>query len=397
MAGTRPSILFGDSLRILVISPQPWAGFKVSKHHYAIELARLGHRVWFLEPPLARGRPGSITVEPTGSDGIMRVSYVPWFPLQLKFHARAMFDVLMRRQARPIVTAIGGPPDIVWDFDNEYRFRDLRVFGDGLCVFHPVDDIPVLSDGDKHAHVVLSVAQRFVDKIGDKRAPMHVIPHGLARAYEALARDVVRNRERTRPPPQQLCVGFVGNLDRPDMDWPVMARMVCENPAVAFRFVGPFTPATIAAFADGAAFEALRRAPNVSLDGLKPAEDVIAMARDIDIWLLCYDPARSTNAATNSHKLLEYLATGSAVLSHRIEAYAGNGLVEMPASQSNTGMPAMLSSMLGRIEAIDAPPLRARRAEYALGHTYLAHMQQISAILDEAKQSPLAGGGRRGS
>ncbi len=36
---------------ILFISPGPWGINHVSKHHYAIELAKIGNDVYFLNPP----------------------------------------------------------------------------------------------------------------------------------------------------------------------------------------------------------------------------------------------------------------------------------------------------------------------------------------------------------
>ena len=106
-------MLFGPPLIIFIISPQPWGGFRVSKHHYAIELAKLGHEVYFIEPPTRTGNPGSIKLTPTAVPRITTLSYRPWFPYGLKFHCRPLFDWLMRRQAHKIVAAIGKKPDIV--------------------------------------------------------------------------------------------------------------------------------------------------------------------------------------------------------------------------------------------------------------------------------------------
>src|SRR5450755_3125876 len=36
---------------ILIISPQAWGQMYISKHHYAITLAKLGNTVYFLNPP----------------------------------------------------------------------------------------------------------------------------------------------------------------------------------------------------------------------------------------------------------------------------------------------------------------------------------------------------------
>jgi energy-coupling factor transporter ATP-binding protein EcfA2 len=38
---------------ILVISPEAWGKSKLSKHHYALTLAAIGNKVWFLQPPNA--------------------------------------------------------------------------------------------------------------------------------------------------------------------------------------------------------------------------------------------------------------------------------------------------------------------------------------------------------
>ena len=43
-------VFFSDK-RILIISPEPWDHIPVSKHHYARKLAKLGNRVYFLNPP----------------------------------------------------------------------------------------------------------------------------------------------------------------------------------------------------------------------------------------------------------------------------------------------------------------------------------------------------------
>ncbi len=377
-------MLFNAKRTILVVSPQAWDGIPVSKHNYADELARLGHRVVFLDPPVLDGSVSGLRLSQTGTPGIEVLRYRTPFPYALKFHARPLFDHLMGRLARRFAAAMGEHPDIVWDFDNAYTTPDLRAFGTRCAIFHLVDDINPRRNGDKHADVVLAVAQRFLDKVTPRRVPMHVIPHGLARGYEALAREVLASPARPSHPGRPLCVGFVGNLDRPDIDWNIIARLIEANPAVTFRFTGPVSPAAIKASRHGAAFAAIRGAANVIFEGRKKPEDIIARAPTVDVWLLAYDPEANANAATNSHKLLEYLGTGSPVVSHRVEAYAGSDLIAMPQSSSNADLPGILARVLANLDALNTPDLRARRAAFALDHTYKAQLKQISAHLDEA-------------
>ena len=98
-----------------------------------------------------------------------------------------------------------------------------------------------------------------------------------------------------------------------------------------FWFIGPYREPDTDGQAQGSApVYALREIPNCQLTGLMTLHQILEEAPSIDIWLACYDPAKSVRAGTNSHKILEYLATGRAVLSNRFEAMAGSDLVCMP-------------------------------------------------------------------
>ena len=45
--------MLDTKMKVLLISPQHWGTMRVTKHHYAIELTKLGHEVLFLEPTVA--------------------------------------------------------------------------------------------------------------------------------------------------------------------------------------------------------------------------------------------------------------------------------------------------------------------------------------------------------
>ena len=155
--------------RVLQISPQPWDGIKVSKHHYAAEMAALGAQVYFLEPPNT-GRGAGVTVSSV-APGISVVRYKTFFPYALKFRSRGLFNLLMRRQAHLIRRAIGKPIDLVWDFDNAYQFSDVRVFGAPRAIFHLMDAAVAGMKGDKNADIVLSVSALLFDAVRPVKAP----------------------------------------------------------------------------------------------------------------------------------------------------------------------------------------------------------------------------------
>jgi len=46
-----------ENQTVLLIAPQPWNHIHLSKHHYAIELARRGNAVYYLDPDWQRFMP----------------------------------------------------------------------------------------------------------------------------------------------------------------------------------------------------------------------------------------------------------------------------------------------------------------------------------------------------
>ena len=58
---------------ILLLAPEPWGSNKVSKHHYAQLLAKLGNQVYFLEPAQTSGD-RQVKVEPI-EEGLYSVRY----------------------------------------------------------------------------------------------------------------------------------------------------------------------------------------------------------------------------------------------------------------------------------------------------------------------------------
>ncbi len=371
------AFLLGQPRNILVISPQPWTGFKVSKHQYAAELASEGHRVWFLDPPDASSlKAGEIIVERTEHEHVSLVRHRPFFPHRMKFHARPLFDMLMRLHARRIVRRIGTRPDLVWDFDNAYQFASLPAFG-APSIFHLVDQPGQARRRDKAADLLLSVSDDFLRVILPPGRSGHVIPHGLSRPHAAYAQRVVAQPERG-PREGALRVGYVGNLEHTGIDWETIIWMIEANPAVEFRLIGPVAKDPAQSRAPVAA---LSRLSNCRLVGSRTAEEILSEAFEIDIWLICYDARLTVDGATNSHKALEYLATGNPVLSNRLAAYEGSDLISMAAGPSNADMPALLSEMIGNLPSLQAPDQRKRRAQHSLRHSYRSNLETIDAYL----------------
>jgi hypothetical protein len=334
--------------------------------------------VIFIDPPSKLGAAGRIEIEGTAVPRVSVLRYQPFFPYSLKFRARSVFDLLMRQQARRLVRA-AGRPDLVWDFDNTYQFRDLSQFGASRTLFHLVDDVGVPGLGIKSADHVLYLHRSFCERAGGKPLADHEIGHGLGRMYADAALDA---RDETRPA-VSAHVGFVGNLAAPWVDWTAVAEMVSRNPLARFTFWGPF-PDDSSADAD---LRRLLRHPAIRFPGLTSAERIVTESHDVDVWLLPFRPDRLLGGALNSHKILEYLSTGRAVVMTWLEAYEGKDVV-FTLPRSGGSLADLLQQVLANLEEANSPEMISRRRAFALESTYDRLLDRVLSVT-ETPEFPL--------
>lgn len=368
---------------ILILSPQRWNHIHVSKHHYAIELARRGNAVYFLEPPDGSGSGKVLIVDAPGHPEIRLVQYRPPFPLSIRFHARPLFDALMLRQVKLILRTLGVTLDILWSFEPNL-FSNLRIFGAHLSVYHPVDALiyPYQIRVAKSADLVLSVSAGVVSQMEALGVPAWFINHGLSEPFAEVAREwteIIEPGGNRRPR-----AGYAGNLMHPPVNRPVLRNIILGHPGVQFHFWGPYTaesrreqPSLEQSFVDF-----LMDRPNVVLHGSVSTMALAAEMRLMDCLLLSYTGDHALYDRSNSHKMMEYLSTGKVIVSSRIAAYSGlEHLIRMPSDSSDLQLPALFSDALVRLIEFNSPKLQIERMRFALDNTYERQVERIAERL----------------
>src|SRR5437868_2114015 len=126
--------------KILLISPQLWGKMFVAKHHYAVELARSGNQVYFLNPPAYKGKRFVQVEAATDYPGLWIVNHGTFFPLMLRFRLRTLFDKLMKMHVKWLVKKLGGSFDVAWCFEPNL-YMDLEWFNARKTIYHPVDEL----------------------------------------------------------------------------------------------------------------------------------------------------------------------------------------------------------------------------------------------------------------
>ena len=366
---------------ILIISPQPWDFIQVSKHHYARAAADGGHQVFFLEPPDEAVK--GVTLTSTEHPQIVRVRYPEPIYARVRFHARPLYAWFETFLVEKIRRSIRNRLDLVWSFEPN-RFHQLRKFGGKKVIYHPVDSLGEASQllPALGADQVYSVSKSILAPFLGKPTPAALLAHGVARPFAALAQhgtDWIRR-------PGALKVGFAGNLSRPIVARSVLLALMENHPDVEFHFWGQ---SEVPVDADAGAFDfvkQLKSFPNCRLRGIQNTSALAADFADIDAFLLAYqpDPKEKDFDFSNSHKILEYLATGRVILSSPLSEYENQEPNFMLFAEGNTqnAFESQFELLLKNLNQLNGVELAKVRRQCALQNRYETHWAMIERNLD---------------
>ncbi|HEY4206315.1 MAG TPA: hypothetical protein VGM31_05875 [Puia sp.] len=368
---------------ILLLSPQSWGKMFISKHHYAVELARKGNKVFYLNPP-GEGHEGKerVAIRPLPDvEGLFLVTHRLYFPYNLKFHAQGLFHWLMRRQVGSILRAIGRQPDIIWSFDLNHMYP-LSFFDSGAFkIFHPVDEPlnkTALAAG-KGADIVFSVTEEILEKYGHLNVGRHFINHGVAKGF--------LDSPDGRPEDGRVRVGFSGNLLRKDLDRGVLLDIIRQHPAVEFHFWGSYSisQANIGGGEDKETqdfIRVLQSSANIVLHGAVPSSELARAIHGMDAFLICYDIKKDQSGGTNYHKIMEYLCTGKVVIANNITTYKNKPeLVQMVMERDNNRqLPALFSQVIQHLDEYNSQALQQGRIDFATANTYGRQIERIDEL-----------------
>ncbi len=364
---------------------------KLSKHHYALELAGMGHLVYFFEP-------ANLKSEGVKKIELTRNLWMVNYPLRARGRGKLpqlIYSTLLHLEVKWLLKQLRLQPDIVWCFDSE-RLNRLRYFNTAVKIFHPVDffgDKILLDTPD--FDISLSPMQKQVDALKQKGYPSYFVNHGLSAEFIPYANARQRDEIADGNVLQRIRAGYVGNLLSEPPDREAMKKVIEQNPNVDFHFWGSYESKTsnLANFDRPYVFsfvEYLKSCPNVSLHGPLDTAGLAKAIQDMDMFWICWDitrPDSMWNKDTNPHKIIEYLSTGKPIVSHYIEQYAGSNLVDMMKGTENEMYPELFNLVIQKIRMGTEKGMRQQRIEFALQNAYNKHLEEIFALLEYSHAS----------
>ena len=376
---------------IYVISPEPWGKMRVSKHHYALELAFKGNQVYFVEPPRLDNE--GITIRQSQDHPLLSlVSYKPVFRGK-RFLPVVLFRALLKRQIKLLKKTIGKQPDLILCF-HPFLLEKLNWFDASHSIYFAADQFYAdhLPPEVFSADFCLAISDSIYKRLNVSGRKVHLIQHGLnryfARTANKLLLEVDAGKRNNLNSP--LKVGYAGNLLMGGMDRVTMKKVIQTHPEVRFIFWGQYDLAdgnfTVGLNDELTGFvDFLKSSSNVELRGVVSPDELSKQMSEADIFWICLKiGAGKIWDGSNSHKLLEYLSTGKPVITHYVSSYKGLSVLDMLSDDNNDKYPAHFSRVLSKVRSGEETTEKSReRINFALSNTYEKQIDRIEAWINE--------------
>ncbi len=392
---------------IVILSTADWDNpYWTNKQHVAAELARLGHRILYVES-LGLRRPTASKQDLSRiwrrlkrglkTPSRVRENIWAWSPLIVPFQryrlVRAFNRLLLGAMIGFWRRRIGLGDDLLWTYSpltpSLLDFRRFRT-----VVYHAVDDIAAQPGMPKQAietderrlvreaDVVFVTSHALLESHKTVNPNTHYLPNvadfdhfARARGAETTVPDDIARLDRP-------CIGFVGAISGYKIDFELLRAVSGLRPRWSLVLIGaigegdPWTNA-----------DALKACTNIHLLGGRPYADLPAYLKGFDVAIL---PNRLNDytKAMFPMKFFEYLAAGRPVVATRLPALKDFGGVAAFADDADGFVAAIEAALRGEGAALESRLAVARR------YTYAARTAAMLQILALRRSSPERGGTR---
>ena len=314
--------------RVLIISPQHWGIMRVTKHHYAIALSKIGYEVFFLEPAEAtwNWHQSRFNITSSGVERLYILNQKINIPYNLKFHNKDLYDWFIKRHIEKLEREIG-TFDIIWSFDltnamplKYFSYKSKKIF---FAADWPQNAHSVKAAED--SNLLVSVSQKILDKYPNENYTKKLlVDHAVAEDFiEEGKKHFVKNDKVIR-------IGMSGNFLRPDIDRPLLLELITTHTNIIFECFGAIECSNSnLGGAKDLDTEIFINNLSQSRHGMVSPAVLAKELRRMDAFLICYDVDKDQSKGTNYHKVMEYLVYKKPIITNYICRYENQNLFYM--------------------------------------------------------------------
>lgn len=363
---------------IVIFSPQDWGHIQISKHHYALELAK-DNTVLFITAPEKNLGLAYNFINVAGTS-IQLLRYEIPIPYLLKFKWPYLYKQASERRLKNLLSETFQDIELCIDFGCYNFLGNLNFVKAKNKIFFPVDDHQNLKICLRGADKFYTVSTNVFEKFKAKGYSGIFVNHGLGASFAARA---IRNLEMANKhtnAQKKIRIAYSGNLFIPFLDIPVISKVIRENPEVEFHFFGS-SEYNSANCLHVQWFDFLQNSQNLKLRGFLNNDDLAEELNEMDGCILCYRPDYVNYHGENSHKVLEYLSTGKVLVSTYLSLYAESDLLIMSPKDRNDLFPDLFKTVINNLDRCNSEEMREKRMKFALDNTYKKQIERIFSSL----------------
>lgn len=358
--------------QILIISPEPWNGHFVSKHHYALTLANQGYVVYFLNPPNTRLR--DIQIQKIKHLNVWKIS-APQVAKGLRFYPKFLRNFRERRWLEKLEERIGKNFTTVWLFENS-RFYDMDFAGGRTKIYHQVDlnQSFHIKEASRSADVCFCTTNYIQNDLFEFTNNVHKLHHGVTVHNEAYK---LTEKEEQYFDIDAVNVVYIGNLDISFFDIELFYGLVRDFSCVIFHLVGKYAE-------DKLLFKTCKKFKNIKWWGRVESFKIPSVLAFSDIQLLMYksDNIADTKQLASPHKMMEYLASRKVTVSTYTDEYKDKReLLEMVDDSSM--FVDKFDEVVANLEYYNSQEKQEQRIHFALEHSYENQLKKIIVYLKQ--------------
>ena len=372
---------------VYIISREDWGGMLMSKQHYAVELAKMGNQVFFINHPDQRRRfkRGEIKVVTTEYENLYAVNHRLFHPYFFKFKYRRLYYLLTAWHIRRIIKRTGMKPDVAWLFDIGNSIP-LKYFpATARKIYMPVDGpYGTIHEKDavQEAEIIVSVTDVILAQFKNISILQYCINHGVAEIF-------INSKPEIKTANRPLRIGYSGSMVRNDLDIKTFLEIIEAHSDKIFEFWGEnnFMKSSIHLPQDISEqtkhfLDTLNKLPNVIMHGAVAPVVLAEGLKQMDVLLICYN----IKDDQNHHKVLEYLGTGKVIISSYMSSYydkRGHLFEMVNSKENNEELPGLFAKVIADLGYYNSPKNVNERIAFASAFSYPNQIKKIEEFLNK--------------
>jgi hypothetical protein len=362
---------FLQSKNILIISPEAWGLSYLSKHHYALELAK-HNKVWFLNPPHSPVHKNEFADLPK-SIQLLNDKQLPG----MRHLPQRLQRLLISRQFEKLENTAGVKFQVVWNFDNS-RYFHHDCFFDAYTIHHVVDTHMNYNFGiaSKSAELCLGVTRSIVNQLQKHNPRSHFIDHALS----PFTYDLVSPYKK----PSRHSIAYAGNLLLEALDLQLLHDIATEHKNTDLILIGSFEKNHLNVGKKAIPsihLEKLKQLSNVFFTGEMNFKEAFGLLAQADIQIVPY--FNTKEEMTNSSKLPFYLFNSNVTVANYFTEHSHHELFRM--AKNRDEFKAILSDTLINLEYWNSVEMRKKRRANALENTYAQRIEFIDQLITDTQ------------